>query len=275
MKIKGLLDEQPQPQPQEQPRVNAQIIQPWSNLILKVKIPDPLFEQLQKLYDYTMKDWTSFGGQLVGAVVEEPEVTEEIRNKFPEWTEWCLEGVRQFTTIQTQQNLAADLDKFEDFQKEELMTKITTMWFVNQKPHEYNPVHIHTNCKVSSVCYLKAPEKQVRDRKSHYQSDGKITFVNNSGSDTNFSNIQCSFKPEAGDMYIFGAIQHHMVWPYRSTDPDDSRISLSFNADIITRSALNKQGDMQQKMYEDMKKHKESEMKDDKSVTDGDINKSG
>ena len=28
-------------------------------------------------------------------------------------------------------------------------------------------------------------------------------------------------------------------------------------------------------MYEQMKKHKESEMKDDKSVTDGDINKSG
>ena len=35
------------------------------------------------------------------------------------------------------------------------------MWFVNQKPEvgEYNPMHIHTNCKVSDdLCYLKKPQ---------------------------------------------------------------------------------------------------------------------
>ena len=149
------------------------------------------------------------------------------------------------------------------------------MWFVNQKPHEYNPVHIHTNCKVSSVVYLKTPQNQLKDRKDHYQSDGKITFVNNSGTDPNFANAQCSFAPEAGDMYIFPALQHHMVWPYRSTDPDDLRVSLSFNADWITKTQLEAQNKNHEMMYEQMKKHKESEMKDDKSVTDGNINKSG
>ena len=61
------------------------------------------------------------------------------------------------------------------------------MWFVNQID-EYNPVHIHTNCKVSSVVYLKTPKKQIRDRKKHYSSDGRITFMNNSGTDFNFAN---------------------------------------------------------------------------------------
>ena len=74
-------------------------------------------------------------------------------------------------------------------------------------------------------------------------------------------------------MYIFGAIQHHMVWPYRSEDPNDSRISLSFNADFTTKSRLEHDQKNHEKMYEEMKKMKESE--NDKSVTDGDINKSG
>jgi len=284
MKIKGLLDDQPQPQ--EQQKVDVQIIQPWSNIILKVKIPDPVFEQLQKVYDYTMKDWTSFGHQLVGAVDEEPEVTMEIQNKFPEWIEWCLQATKNFVVMQTQQNLVHDKERLNEVMNDEIMAKMQTMWFVNQKPHEYNPIHVHTNCRVSSVCYLKTPKKQIRDRKSHYKSDGMITFVNNSGSDTTFSNSTCSFEPKAGDMYLFGSFQHHMVWPYRSTDPDDLRVSLSFNADVTTRSLLDKQAGEQKKSYEKMKEYEEKhgslnfnpknrKVKDDKSVTDGNINKSG
>jgi len=161
----------------------------------------------------------------------------------------------------------------EEFLKEEIMTRITTMWFVNQKPGEYNPAHIHTNCKVSSVVYLKTPQNQVKGRKDHYQADGQITFMNNSGTDGSFANPQCSFEPKAGEMYVFTALQHHMVWPYRSTDPDDSRISLSFNADFMTKNQIDMQRKNQEKMFEEMKKMKESE--NDKSVTDGNINKSG
>ena len=52
------------------------------------------------------------------------------------------------------------------------------MWFVNQRLGEYNPVHIHTNCKSIINClYVKTPKQQVKDRKEHYQTDdGKITF---------------------------------------------------------------------------------------------------
>ena len=153
------------------------------------------------------------------------------------------------------------------------MSRIQTMWFVNQKPGEYNPTHIHTNCKVSAICYLKTPKQQVRGRKDHYKSDGKVTFTNNTGTDMNFANYQCSFEPRVGDFYIFPAMQHHMVWPYRSADPNDLRVSLSFNSDVITEGALKKQQKDQEMMYEEMKKMKESE--NDKSADVSDINKSG
>ena len=273
MKIKNMLNDQPQ-----EPRkdvLNVQFIQPWSNMICKIKLPDHIFKKLLELYDYTMKDWKSFGGQLVGQIDEEPEVTPKILEKFPEWAQWCGQSVEQFVRCQMSQTMVGGEQDIQDFLKEQIMTRITTMWFVNQKANEYNPVHVHTNCKVSSVVYLKTPKNQIKGRKDHHQSDGKITFMNNGGTDPNFTNPQCSFKPEAGDMYVFGALQHHMVWPYRSTDPDDSRISLSFNADFTTKNQLDMQRQNQVKMFEEMKKHKESEVKDDKSVTDGDINKSG
>ena len=106
-----------------------------------------------------------------------------------------------------------------------------------------------------------------------YKVAEKITFTNNTGSDMNFANYQASFEPKAGDFYVFPAMQHHMVWPYRSADPDDLRVSLSFNSDVITEGALKKQQEDQEKVYEEMKKMKESE--NDKSADVSNINKSG
>ena len=207
-------------------------------------------------------------------VEEEPEVTMEIQQKFPQWSSFCLECVNNFVITQRQINFAAEPEKFkiEEFRKE-LLSKINTMWFVRQKPGEYNPMHIHTNCKVSAIAYLKTPKQQVKGRKDHYQADGKVTFSNNMGTDSTFSNYQASFEPKAGDMYVFPALQHHMVWPYRSADPNDERISISFNSDIVLKSELDRQQQQQEEMYKQMKKMKESE--NDKSADVSNINKSG
>jgi len=277
MKIKDMssLDDNEQP---EEKKLSVEYIQPWSNFICKIKLPDEVFVDLQKLYDETSKLNVSFGGQLVGQINDEPEVTQELQEKFPNFMQFCLGSVKQYVTNAMMQVLKGDSkhDSVEDFLEKDaphLLTRITTMWFVNQKPGEYNPAHIHTNCKISSVMYLRKPSRQIRDRKEHYSSDGMITFMNNTGTDNNFANSQCSFNPEPGDMYIFPALQHHMVWPYRSEDPNDSRISLSFNADWTTEKKLKREQENQEQMYQEMKKMKESE--NDKTVTDGNINKSG
>ena len=279
MKIKNLLDDNDNSTGGSTSvapiRLPVEYIQPWSNFICKIKLPDEVFVDLQKLYDEASKLNVSFGKELVGQVDDEPQVTPELQNKFANFTQFCLHSVKQYVTTAMKQVSQGDAkqNSSEEFFEEgapNLLTRITTMWFVNQKPGEYNPVHIHTNCKVSSVMYLKKPSKQIKDRKEHYKSDGLITFMNNSGTDLTFANAQCSFNPEPGDMYIFPALQHHMVWPYRSEDPNDNRISLSFNADFTTQSRLEQEQKSQEMMF---KKMKESE--NDKSVTDGDINKSG
>ena len=55
-----------------------------------------------------------------------------------------------------------------------MLTIVNTMWFVIQKPCEDNPVHIHTNCKVSAIAYVKTPKQQVKDRKQHYEADAEM-----------------------------------------------------------------------------------------------------
>ena len=259
----------------EHKKIDVQIIQPWSNYICKIKLPDEALVDLQKLYDETSKLNKSFGSQLVGQIDNEPEVTLELQDKFPNFIQFCLNSVQQYVINSFPQTYAGDnnKDKLDEIMKDEILTRITTMWFVNQKPGEYNPVHIHTNCKISVVMYLKKPTRQIKNRKDHHQSDGMITFMNNTGTDNKFANSQCSFKPEPGDMYIFPALQHLMVWPYRSEDPNDSRISLSFNADFTTKRKLEQDQKNQEQLYEEMKKMKESE--NDKSTDVSDINKSG
>ena len=259
-------------------KIEVDYIQPWSNLVCKIKLPDEIYVELQKLYDEASNLNKSFGNQLVGQINEEPEVTSELQEKFATFRQFCLHGVEQYVRNAMMQTLQGDNNegKVEDFLKEEILTRITTMWFVNQKPGEYNPVHIHTNCKVSSVMYLRKPSRQIKNRKEHYKSDGMITFINNTGTDINFSNSQVSYNPEPGTMFIFPALQHHMVWPYRSEDPNDSRISLSFNADFTTKSKLEQEQKNHQQMYEVMKKHEQqkSEVKNDKSIDASNINKS-
>ena len=254
--------------------VPVEIFSPWANIIVRFKMPDEVFQELEKMYDYTMNNFTSFGKQLVGQIEEEPEVTPQIREKFPSWVQFCLQCVNNFVVTQQSINFQAEPEKMPNEQfRNDLLSKINTMWFVRQRPGEYNPMHIHTNCKVSAIAYLKTPKQQVRDRKNHYRADGKVTFSNNTGSDWNLANYQCSFEPKPGDMYMFGALQHHMVWPYRSADPNDERISISFNADTTTKSQLNKHQEEQEMIYQEMKKMKESE--NDKSADASDINKSG
>ena len=105
------------------------------------------------------------------------------------------------------------------------------MWMISQKDNEYNPIHVHTNCDVSAVFYLKIPE-YLPGRKEHINPDGSIVFVNNTGTDTRYSNSIAPFWPIVGDMFIFGGKQLHGVYPFRTKDGKGERRSVSFNASV-------------------------------------------
>ena len=284
MKVKNLLDDNENKlQPHTLP---VQVFAPWANIVIKFKIPDNIFANLLELYEeINSSKWKSFGTQLVGQIEDEPEVTPELQDKYPLWTQFCNDAARNFVMTQTQTVMQAEPKKWAEFLSDEVLTRVNTMWFVKQKPGEYNPVHIHTNCKVSAIAYVKTPKQQVKDRKAHYEADGRVTFMNNSGTDLNFSASQCTFQPRVGDMYVFPALQHHMVWPYRSADPNDERVSISFNADMITKSGLARKEKEQEEMMKYYEKEKQkseneklnlnNEVKNDKSTDVSNINKSG
>ena len=110
-----------------------------------------------------------------------------------------------------------------------------TMWIVSQQPGEYNPMHIHTQCTVSTVMYLKIP-KMLPSRKEHRPNDdGSILFASNASRDVDFSNPNTTYHPRVGDFFIFGAQQQHAVYPYRCAEgqKDVERRSVSFNCSKV------------------------------------------
>ena len=47
-----------------------------------------------------------------------------------------------------------------------------SMWIVSQQPNEYNPIHIHTECQLSCVMYLKIPKFEPCKKDHRDMDDG-------------------------------------------------------------------------------------------------------
>ena len=112
--------------------------------------------------------------------------------------------------------------------KNRIQVTINSMWIVEQQPGEYNPIHTHTNCDISTVMYLKAPiflpsEKPNRD------DDGTIYFVGGAGVNDKLKMSSLKVKPKPGAFFIFPSHLMHTVYPYKTND-NFARRSVSFNA---------------------------------------------
>ena len=93
-------------------------------------------------------------------------------------------------------------------------------------------MHIHTQCQISTVMYLKIP-KMLPSKKEHRPlDDGSILFASNASRDVDFSVPNIVIHPAVGDFFIFGAQQQHSVYPFRCAEgqKDVERRSISFNA---------------------------------------------
>ena len=210
-----------------------EILSPWSNIILKSKIPDDVFDDLLKLYARTMdSDWSSHGDFLVGQIDQEVTVSTEHQKIHTKWINFCALMTQKFMVAQGNVNQVSETTEIKKIQSNKFTANIISMWFVNQKPLEYNPAHVHSNCSISSIAYLKTPKNKIKSKKEFYETDGKISFINNAGADARWSVPILNLEPKEQDIYIFPALQTHMVYPYKSSNPEDIRVSVSFNADI-------------------------------------------
>jgi hypothetical protein len=221
--------------------VKIEVIQPFSNIIYRVAMPEVI---TQRLITHTDKlrensDTPSFGHSLVGQVEEELEI--DISKLDPTTGNFLLNCSREWLYNQLKQGFG--WESSWNLPREEIFPQFISMWTVSQRDGEYNPIHTHPAAAVSGVLYLKIPEykKDKKDTtKPHKQrtDDGSLVFTNNSGADRRYCVSNCNVNPKVGELYIFGGMQPHQVYPFRSVDGQGERRSVSFNVAYRTKEQL-------------------------------------
>ncbi|MEO8156882.1 MAG: putative 2OG-Fe(II) oxygenase [Betaproteobacteria bacterium] len=100
-------------------------------------------------------------------------------------------------------------------------------WIVSQYAGTPSPVHFHTG-DLSGVLYLRVPQIDDGEEARTYISGRQAGYINFLiGGKQRFSKSLVSFKPQAGDFYIFPGWLLHVAEPFRGSG---ERRSLAFNA---------------------------------------------
>ena len=114
--------------------------------------------------------------------------------------------------------------------------KIVSCWTVHQFENEFNPIHAHSNCKVSAVLHIKYPEKTEPPIKP-LDLDGNLIFTGMGAADPFSTSPIFNVRVEKmiGWLHIFPSTLGHSVYPFKGKG---ERRSLSFNADMISMQEL-------------------------------------
>ena len=223
---------------------NWHVNAPWAQLVVSTKVPDELFkttlELTDKIYEDTNRD--SAGESLAGQIHNEYFISQEkllesgLMDYFIEMT------IKYWGTILTNGNLWQYCDKkFENGPHGfDYACRVVSAWTVHQFENEYNPIHNHSNCKISAVMHLKFPEKIDPPVKYHTGGtgglDGNLVFTGMGGADEwcTAPVLNCN-AATVGMLHLFPSTLGHAVYPFRGKG---ERRSLSFNADIISKKQV-------------------------------------
>ncbi len=208
-------------------KINFQLFKPFGSTLAKATLPLELLkdfkEDLKKIREDKQKqkdhDWSQ---RLVGAVKEEYLITPEVLLK---WKRAFFDPI-----IASYTNAHFKSNKIQNI-------LINSAWYVISQPGDYNPLnrhteYVHPNYHLSCVGYLQIPNMiSTKNAKEHNDFSGQTEFVE--GSEGMFSDNSYRVMPEVRDWILFPNSLSHVVYPYKTEDEDDERISFSFNATII------------------------------------------
>ena len=211
------------------------ILQPWSVPVIHTVLPPSILESMSQISDNIIADKNSIshGEYLAGQIDTELRVPHEMLENAGIMEFFISICEHYIKTVKSQQYPYV----VEKVQAEKLFIQMLTMWIVSQQPNEYNPIHVHTECQLSCVMYLKVPKFEPSKKTHRNLDDGSITFISNSPKDNEFGATSLTIRPIVGDFFIFSAAQQHSVYPYRCTEGDPERRSVSFNAIFETETA--------------------------------------
>ena len=233
--------------------IDMEMIQPWSDVLMKIKLPDEVLDGMLDITDEVLQDpdRKNWGDNLAGQIADEPLIPHEMMQKYQinqggTIFEFLMNVVGEYIKACTlQQATRAEADKVANVQ---WLTQMKSAWVVSQWEGEYNPIHIHTECSLSTVMYLKVPEF-LPSTKPERDDDGCIMFIGAGHQNARLTRNIVKHKPKVGDFFIFPAHLQHCVYPFK-TDGDFERRSVSFNADFINKAEWEKQQQMMQQQQQ-------------------------
>ena len=131
------------------PKREEEYITPFGPTMGYKKLSTEFVDNLNSKMNDQLED---FSDNLVGKVSHELLFTDDINKEF-------LREVSSF--VGKYQNFSEQRNSFNrkklDGEKYDYGIQIVNGWFVRQFENEYNPVHIHTGCRLSCVGYLSLP----------------------------------------------------------------------------------------------------------------------
>ena len=204
---------------------NREFYTPFGPIIGYKKISDKLVRACNKECDANVgKDHSD---KLVGKVTQETTMSKSLISEvFKELYNTLFE----YSVGQAER---ANLQKVNLPEDAYLDIYARSGWFVRSFAGDYNPAHVHTDCSMTSIGFLKVSkslEKEFEeDLKDHHSSNGLTQlFYGDTHHSTPVSN---SFwlKPTPGDFWIFPASLMHTAYPFRSKG---ERRSFSINFDM-------------------------------------------
>ena len=210
--------------------IDIDMLQPWSTPVMKTKLRSDVLQTMTELSDQVLADKNekSLGPLLAGQIATEPLIDHNILDG--KTMDYFKGMVREFV-IRCKCQMSPP--KTDEIRQEKISVEMVRLWAISQKPNEYNPVHFHKNCNISSVMYIKIP-KMLPSRKKHRSDDGAIVFLGNCSRETELATPSAEVPPQVGDFFIFGANQQHAVYPFRCAKGEKNieRRSISFNANF-------------------------------------------
>ena len=208
--------------------IDIDMLQPWSTPVMKTKLRSDILQTMTELSDQVLvdKDAVNWGHNLAGQIATEPLIDHNILDD--KTMDYFKGMVREFV-IRCKCQMSPPIS--DKIRQEKISVEMVRLWAISQKPNEYNPVHFHKNCNISSVMYIKIP-KMLPSRKKHRSDDGAIVFLGNCSRENDLAMPSVEIPPQVGDFFIFGANQQHAVYPFRCAKGEKNieRRSISFNA---------------------------------------------
>ena len=210
-------------------QMNYHLHRPWADILFETQLPPIVLEKMIEISDKVLADSTRipWGKNLAGQIKEEMLIEPKVLNES-NLTDFFGNMVQEYIHQCNLQQSPLDQHQHQETVKNHIQVTVNSMWIVEQQPGEYNPIHTHTNCDISSVMYLKTPNF-LPSEKTERDDDGTIYFIGGSGAKGKLKTNSLKVKPTPGAFFIFPSHLMHTVYPYKTND-NFARRSISFNA---------------------------------------------